>query len=283
MKIVKGSAAEKQSKPEASSFLASSRGQQKGHIVLHGPPGVGKSFCAATISEFWPEELPSKKPVELSDCIWLSFDAGATDGFQAENIEVQTIDMVGLMNAEKIERGRDMAVEMIQSIEGIENIIVDTVSMFDKLLNDYCDRTAPLDKTGNKDKFAMYRNIFNSHKRFHSVLRSLGKRIIYLCHSKAIFDSSESQTIRRQAAEAIGFDIQPDITGQARTVYVGDASLEAVITLKRVPGVKGPGGLKRILHPFGTGEYEGKNRWHSLLESEEEAHLGKIIRKVLAK
>lgn len=283
MKIVKGTAVEKPLKPEASSFMSSSRGQQKGHIVLHGPPGVGKSFCAATISKHWPAELPAKKPVELSDCIWLSFDAGATDGFQAENIEVDTIDMVGLMNAEGIEKGRDAMVAMIRDNPDIENIIVDTVSMFDKLLNDYCDRTSPLDKTGNKDKFAMYRNIFNSHKRFHSVLRSLGKRIVYLCHSKAVFDSSDSQTIRRQAAEAIGFDVQPDITGQARTVYIGDASLEAVITLRRTPGVKGPEGLRRILHPYGSGEFEGKNRWHSILTMEEEAHLGKILRKVMSK
>src|SRR5512140_2250656 len=65
-------------------------------IVIHGPYGAGKTTCAASASEFFPDELTTKrvgakgKLVELEDMVWLAFDNGALDGFRERGLRVMS-------------------------------------------------------------------------------------------------------------------------------------------------------------------------------------------------
>ena len=47
------------------------------NILVHGPPGVGKTFLSLTASDQWPAELPPKKHVVLTDIAHFAFDSQA--------------------------------------------------------------------------------------------------------------------------------------------------------------------------------------------------------------
>jgi hypothetical protein len=64
-------------------LVESSRDLPLGAIVIFGAPEAGKTSLAASASHFYPAEVPHKgEPIELSDCMWISYDDGATEALK---------------------------------------------------------------------------------------------------------------------------------------------------------------------------------------------------------
>ena len=58
-------------------------------MLIHGPPGAGKTHLAATVSKQFPSEFPPSRPVTLTDVAFISVDSGALDGLNAQGVDVQ--------------------------------------------------------------------------------------------------------------------------------------------------------------------------------------------------
>lgn len=250
-------------------------------ILIHGPPKVGKTWLAATVSERFDAGGP------LSDVLWLPWDNGAVDGLTEAGITMPCLD-IGQALAEKTNaKGSVNFVAATQTILAeaasevakgqIRWVVTDTLSMLDKGLNEHFERNCPETKEGNPDSLAMYRLIFNAHKRYHMALRAMNVGLIYLCHSKVLGDNTKpAEAMKRKATQAVDFAIGPDITGAANTVYKGEASLYLVVTAKQDPKSKK---LTRSIAPFGGKGFEGGSRFTQNLSEEEPANLHALLTK----
>jgi len=257
-----------------------------GDILIHGPPKVGKTFLAASASEFCPEVLPAEKLVALEDMLWLQIDAGATDGFHEANLLLpDRVINVRKVIAEtgSVERGLMMALDVARMVldkcPEIRYIVTDTLSAADKFICEHWDTNCPLSRTGEKIVQMGFGMVFNTHKRFYNRLSLLPCNLITLCHSRVLIDDGQNtQEAKKRKAEGIpgSFDIVPDITGKARNLYVGNASLELVVMAKKNPRT---GKLMRTVAPYGANGFEGGTRFQ-VLEEEEPAHLGQIFQKI---
>src|SRR3990167_6448326 len=67
-------------------------------INLYGNRGVGKTFMAASASKHWRSSNGMR---ELKDMLWISADAGATDGFASQGIKVPEIRLIDLVRDAK--------------------------------------------------------------------------------------------------------------------------------------------------------------------------------------
>lgn len=261
-----------------SKYLTSSRSLRAApEIVIHGPPGVGKTFAAATASVNWPSALPSSDWVRLYDMLWLPADAGALDGLTEAKIEVPLIDlrqmMIDLGPLKGAFAAAELAVQAAKSPD-LRIIVLDTVSTLDKVVQEH------LHKNSGDDKWMMYRELLNFHKRFHSYLRATGKQVITLAHSRALMEPVTTGDKNRQAAVQLPglSSIVADITGQGHGIYINDAS---IVFAMRAQVVKGQP-TKRTLYPLGYAGFEAKNRFGLTLGHEEPADLGDIFRRISA-
>jgi len=245
-------------------------------LLFHAPPGAGKTYLAATASEAWPKQLPSKKMIDLEDMIWIGIDAGATAGFASLGINIpKYIDFRDALVDYSVVDAMKQIQDYIDAklMEPGSWLVVDTLSMLDRYLLEYYEgRTT--------ESWAIYRMIGHFHRRLFADLSLITSRIIFLCHSKAPFQGDDAKTKTRQKAQIAGMaEIVPDLAGnQARGVYVANVSLLGTVLPKRDP--KG-GGSERILYPLGDKGFEGKSRWEHILNREEPPHLGKLFKKIL--
>lgn len=274
-KTTNGSAAPKPGVSDFSEFLKTSTDTMfDGDIMVHGPTGVGKTFFAATASQFWPDELPAKKRTTLDDVLWCQIDAGATAGFEEQKIIVpHVLDFRGAISKYGLLKGvLGMLDVMDRQVESLapKFLIVDTVSRLDKDVTAYYESRTPVDdRTGKEDKWWAFKQILVMHKRIHGRFAGSGLKIIFLCHSKAQGEATTTAQVNQREAKAVpgGFDIVPEITGQARTLYVGDSSIEGVLKARLVPGKERR--FERFFYPFGVNASEGKSRFTRSLKREE--------------
>lgn len=266
-------------------------------LTTHGGSGHGKTFFAASASDHWPSDLPSKKKVVLKDMLWIAFDAGAVVGFREQGISIpNVIDVRKLMTPAKEGETRVYARTILDALAivvreasarvahgGINWVVCDTISSLDKALNAYWESNCPTTKAGVPDKFAMYRAIGINHQRFHEAMQLMDTNVHFLCHTKARIEADpneKSQKNRQKAAETPGDnELIPDITGQSLNTYTANVSAEFALLAKKQLGTKV---MKRYVHPIGHQGYRGKNRWQHSLEEEEVADLGKILKKIEA-
>ena len=75
--------------------------------------------------------------------------------------------------------------------------------------------------------------------------------------------------------------VLPDITGKGQLAYKGPASAQLAVLIKNKV-VGGKKVLERYVSTIRSGEHETKNRWELSLDAEEEAHFGKMFKKIKA-
>lgn len=258
------------------------------NMAIHGPPGVGKTFCAMTASRFWPKTLPAPKKVMLEDTLHLAFDANAGAGLKTNRISVPTINIKKIISERKqsgknntiLDALRIVADEMHNFVDkhGTQNVIADTISMLDKDLNQYWEEHCPLSKQGFRDTRQMWQALFTTHKRFHSDLKSLRANTIMLFHSKAFLEAEteEGKNQLRKALAAGLTEINLDVTGKATNLYTGDSKPIFYMTSRKT--LKG---FERILHTT-SGSALTKATWEDVLEEEEVPNLQLIFGKIKA-
>lgn len=244
-------------------------------LTVHGPPKSGKTLFAATASVHFPDELG--EVATLDDMIWVSFDAGALDGFASLGLEVPNeLDAVGAFSELGVADGtREMLNMLGEIVEPHMFVVCDTISMFDRYLSDFYEPRS-------KDNFVLFRNILNAHKRWYTGLIGLGCRLIFLCHSKVggIVDDDKAK-LDKAAKSAGPADIFPDITGQARTIYIGNSGIEGALLKTTLPGKKGESARK--FYPMGGKGFEGGNRWEHLLNPVEEPNIRALMNRIEGK
>lgn len=265
-------------------FTGSSDQARPGDILVQGPTKVGKTFLAATISEYYPEELPAKDWVDLKDLVWISWDAGATDGFRDEKLRVDVInptDMIAEFGAPRTILLLPQIVRKYVQEGGKKWVVVDTVSMLDVyLLGHFTDNPIRNNK-GEVDTQAKFGAVLANHQAFYRGIRTTGASAIWLTHSKVTGDTSRNErlALTEMTQHADPSDIIPDITGKGAKVYTGNSSEQFVLLAKKIPGKKGGESLKRVLYPFGNGQFQGGTRFGRTRNFEEEPHLGKLLRR----
>ena len=265
----------------SSHFRTSDEAELEGAVIVHGTPGAGKTFFAASASEFFPDDmndLGQGKIRDLEDMLWISVDDGATAGFKAAKIRVRELDLRALMGEKGVPTALDMVRKLV-STQKFKYVVLDTISQLDKYLGGYYAQI----HADNPNTFSLYRDILARHRRLHQDLSLLEGQKIYLAHSKALMEASQAtadQKNRAKAAAMAGADaIQVDITGQARNLYLASASLVVYLAATVAPGT-GKREIKRIAYPYGGAGFEGKTRHQHILEYQEEPHLRHIFEKI---
>lgn len=255
---------------------------------VYGPPGSGKTFCALTLSEHWPDKATIKGRTDLSlqDVLHVAADDGALDGCVELGIDVPSINLKELFGMPDPKRSgkkydvmnglRQLYKEIAaykESNPACKILIVDTVTALDKLIGEYWERNPVIGAGGKPDGFAYWRNLGNSHVKFHTNITALGLSVVYLFHSKALGDAKDltDKTKRKATQVAGGGSISVDIGGQVgKNVYLGNCSGLFVMHAKRVQGE-----WVRVLKPVPTKEgFEAKSRF--ALPDEVEPHLRQL-------
>lgn len=247
--------------------------------LIYGPPKVGKTFLAATLSEHWPKTLPATKWVTLEDTLWLSFDAEATVGFLEQRIEVPQIDLNSLL---KLDGSADISGTLRQILTAVEErvmagetslVVVDTISKLDKILSYlWGNLTPPRTKTGAVDGYGVWRMTLASHTLFHNIVNALDCDVVFLAHSKMAGEATQAKS---KAAALPGFsDVVVDSGYQdVGNIYRRDTSIIGHMHLDTKKNER-----ELLLVP--SKGFEGGNRFQRILDGWTEPHLGKVFSKI---
>lgn len=255
--------------------------------LLCGQTGMGKTFVAATMSEFWPDDPYASKPIKLEDTLWLSFDAGATQGFGQFNISVDELSVLKMMQQDLdfIEAGQMMlkAAKLAVEDRGIKTVVMDTVSMFDVHAQGYWFDTnrVPRTKKGDVDKYAAWNHVAVTHYSFLNELLKLPINVIATCHEKPVNDEVESIAKKVEAYAPSGsHDFVPAISGKSLGFYYQNLDIGAYLVGQKVAGEDRP--LRKLRTDSFRG-HMGKNRLQHFLDPEEEPNFRIMMKKMRAK
>ncbi len=260
---------------------------KKSVIGLVGPVKQGKSVCAASISEFFPEELATGAPlVSLEDTYWLGFDRAATDGFAELGFTVPQVDLsFGGKDIYEYKQNIARAIkEVKQYVDAgiVKNVIVDTVSSFDFVIMKHL-----MDQyEGQTNLIPMWTELKSSHLNLWHQISSLDARIVCIFHTKARMELVGKKPGEAEAAEAkkLADSIDPNapleiaVTGQAKKLWMGQTSLLCPVVRER----KGKRPYEYYLHLDSAKGIQGASRFNVGLDSKQPAHLGKLIKAIQA-
>jgi hypothetical protein len=267
-------------------------GTDQWRILEYGQAKVGKTRSAYTISSFWVDK-PTKE-VELSDCLSISADRNALVGLKAEGFIVPEFDIRRLISSGKV---RDIKEALKQAYRvadeyvtnrGVKNVIVDTISMLDFEIVKYmfAPENVPRTRDDAVDSQAAYREVLNIHGNFWQDMDSLQCRVIFLCHAtvnnEAVKEKKKDIDEAKLTVSSLAGadnDVKPEITGKAFNLYMRNVDL--ILPMKMF-GDAGTSSCERKFLPYGGAGMTGGNRYHHVLKQEEEAHLGKLLKKIEA-
>ncbi len=263
--------------------------KNKPKILCHAPPGAGKSVFASSISKFWPtdEEFPFKsRPVgsiPLSDVAYLAIDDGALDCLLGSGVYIPDENVLDFAEAMEVFKEPVQIIQLFierlkqMNEQGacIEAVVVDTITILDNYL------TQKL--TGMED-MQFYKAIRGEHIRAHQILSKSGFAVVFLAHSHMPIDMTGKNTdakidkeLKARATQATHADIVIDVTGRAKSAYVGNCSLECTIVKKSVDAKKGVFSREVVLTDM---NFETKSRFEHILGQKEKPHLRAMLHKV---
>ena len=272
-------------------------------INLLGPSLAGKTFAAATISEYWPKRFPPSKKVMLRDTLHVSHDAAATAGLYANKIRFPyVISTMSLIGADR-KSGRPKCNDILEASEmitdgireicekdpDISNVIHDTMSSLDRFFVAFWshDDNAPTDNRDERDTRAMYGAIFHTHLQYHTACLMLPVDVtsLFLFHGRIIGEASDGgkgKTKEQKKKENIvrlrhDVSIVPQVTGQGLDPYTNHASVE--FACLPTEGGKGKA-VERWLYTVPTKDYRAKNRFEGILQDKEPVDLRDIINRI---
>lgn len=248
-------------------------------LMLHAAPKVGKTFCAATISEYYPsEEDFGKKWVSLDDVIWVSYDDDATIGLRANKINIpyeldfnRINSLVGNAASAMMELKR-LLKELLRAHPEIKYLVSDTDSGLDVIAESYANSL----NLAGWDKYREMRGIHFKNTTMAKDLRGeFGISTIRLCHSKK--ESEETKNDVKLAARGSADNvIIPALTGNSGPLYMRDVSGHFA-----VKKLKTPTGWKRSLVTLTSSVFDAGSRFEQFLNDEEPANLRLLRNKVL--
>jgi hypothetical protein len=277
-------------------------------IGVHGRIGVGKTFLAATLSQFWPRSLAERKTatkkIMLEDCYWFEVDSNATAGFSVLGIDTPKLSMQALRGSKKAWEGagfkmRPTVIEVMdlyqrtlvkRCADGQTHFgIVDTVSTLDASMVTYHRMIVDRERSPNEkeNKYALWQRNFVAHQIFTDALKYSGAYcVIYLMHSRAKEQEAGNEAAKKKNMSALIFgdaEIDPAVTGQSAGLYKRDPTMQLYCTAKRVPGKQGHDSLVRgVYTDFNLAGSECKNRYGEVLLLEEKPNLRDMFTKIRA-
>jgi hypothetical protein len=175
-------------------------------IGIHGQPGAGKTTLAATAA-------PHDK------MLWLSFDHAGTDSLGAKGIDVDIIDVPGVMRT----TGRpidDVVAKALGEAEKLfkagkkTHLVIDTLSTYaNSRLNALMSKE---EASGKPNKYKPYSDIAREMEALLRVSISFAPNIIVCMHSKFTdADAAENDTkVKNEASRGMAH-IVADIPGRA--------------------------------------------------------------------
>jgi hypothetical protein len=269
--------------------LASHKETLKNSVfVLVGPVKQGKSVCAATISEHFPEELGGDKMTFLEDTLWLGFDRGATDGFAELGLSVPLIDLsVGAEDIYSFQKQLNDALKKARELVKagiIKNIVVDSVSQFDTMMTYHL-----FNKHENNDnKMEIWGDVASMHGHLYRGVVNTGARVVAVFHPKAPVDLTPKTATfddrQKAAAKKVATSLPDDapltlaVTGKGGEAWKANGSMILPVVRER-KGKKDP---TYFLHTQSTQYIQGCSRFLRGLEPKMPAHLGKLIEAIKA-
>lgn len=258
----------------------------RGDIAIHAPPAFGKSFLAATASQFWPgAEALGTRAVSLDDVVWCAVDRGAVDGLLVQRVEIPyLIDVRGLCEDFGAGKGTEHANSLVRSCvdahPDIRLVVWDTVSELDKVW-----QVGLEGEGGSDDSQWLFRKLLARHRSHYSAAHkaAAGRRIVWLAHSVALQEGRKDapksfEAGRRATRLPGGAEIKLDATGQGHHLYINNASLVATIVLEEQKG-RAP---VRWMSSGGT-TFETKNRLQGLIGEKEPFDLRGVFQRVDAR
>lgn len=284
------------------------------HLILqYGPPKVGKSIAACTISEKCPATLPAAAPVTLDDVLIINYDKDGASSFHNVNLYPLYQDFFGkydlntfvdptltdaeqqLKRVEIKKQGEKNVKTMETDLLAVVNeavkqpqikyIVIDTLSSYEDLYKhnyDPFDSLTPMELgAGTYQKFVGLASQLVSVK---------DKTIIILCHARyteainmgkgaeARAEIDKVNELKRQAA-ALGGDastrISPSLQKNAAAIYAKHATLYLCVSKE----LTGPQKGKRVFLTQSREGHEAGNKIENGILPKEPANLRAILKK----
>lgn len=243
--------------------------------MLIGPAKSGKTTCAATISEYFPEKVPAAKKTYLKDMVWCQFDTNGVETLRQLGTIPYIYDFSSEINYGKLKLGiKTMCEDLKKAVaEGVKYLVIDTITALDAVLLNHMRIQYPDPKfTG-----VLYNQLLGTHMDFALQLKQLPLTIIVIAHTKvngmgSMSDDKELNMRKRASGLPGQSDIVAEISGKAANFYKGSSDL--ICPVLQIQD-------KYWLLPYGGYGFEGGGRFPpNVLEEKEPANLRKLLDKI---
>jgi hypothetical protein len=276
---------------------------EKSMVTIYGPPKCGKTFLSLSTSEDF--ELGKCK---LTGICSVTADRHALIGCQEYGIHVphrlnmwkwmvplaeDEVDKDGNPTryyAPSIIEALNMALEAIRHLaykKQIHTVIIDTISELDRpIVQHWFDPVREMKTySGELDTRRMYGRVAETHAKFFRGILALDLMVIALCHAKVNTYEAKDDKQKSDQDKALtaatslpseSSNVVPDITGQSAKMYIRHSDHILVMQANRDM----TGKTKRVVYPYGTGDWMGGTRFERSLGREENPNLRELIKKI---
>lgn len=277
-------------------------------VLNYGPPGVGKTVAAATISKQCPRTLPAPKMTQLNDVFWCCADSHALDSLGGVNLRVNPANVFdipqfladrkawaaeGMKNQPLFSQAMSICLKKMHKWlqnNPSGNLVFDTLTA----VNVGFMREFVVTETGSQFTLAKAgdsRKMFGFMKAAHDMLHQAVKEsldfgvCIYLTHSKAVQDfvdaSSDAGKAAKQARKAGKVLEEASLTTSVWGAGLDNPKRDCMymfpVLAIRAPGAKQ---RKRFFLTIPSDSWEVKNKSEGILADKEEANWRHIFEKV---